>query len=183
MDYLIYLAGPITGLDWKSATEWRKDLIERFKDASTGKINYIGLSPLRDKEYYLEKEDNIKDRYDEYKMSTAKAITDRNINDVRRSNLVIVNFIDAKKISIGTVLEIGAAKALNIPIILIMEDEKQEEFFNESVSITELNSSVNVKYLSEFKNVHDHFMIRESSSIIASNIDEAFHFAIHLLGN
>ena len=182
MDYLIYLAGPITGLDWKSATEWRKDLIERFKDASTGKINYIGLSPLRGKEY-LEKEDDIKNRYDKHKMLTAKAITDRDINDIRRSNLVIVNFIGAKKISIGTVLEIGAAKALNIPIILIMEDEKQEEFFNESVSITELNSNINVKYLSEFKNVHDHSMIRESSSIIASNIDEAFHFAIHLLGN
>lgn len=181
MDYLIYLAGPITGLDWKSATQWRKYLIEKFKDASTGRINYIALSPLRGKEY-LENETDIKDSYEDYRMSTPKAITERDLNDVRRSDLIIVNFIGAERVSIGTVLEIGAAKALNVPIILVIEDPTEVPIANESITLSD-NQTTNVTYLTTKKNMHDHSMIRESSSIIASNIDEAYEFAIHLLGN
>jgi len=180
VDYLIYLAGPITGLSWKAATEWRKNLIEKFKDASTGRINYIALSPLRGKEY-LESETDIKDSYQGHRMSTPKAITERDLNDVRRSDLVIVNFIGADRVSIGTVLEIGAAKALNVPIILVIEDPKENEIASETISLT--TGDANVKYLSTWKNVHDHSMVKESASLITSHIDDAFDFALHLLGN
>jgi len=182
MDYLIYLAGPITGLDWKAATEWRKNLIEKFKDASTGRINYIALSPLRGKEY-LESETDIKDSYQGHRMSTPKAITERDLNDVRRSDLVIVNFIGAKKVSIGTVLEIGAAKALNVPIILVIEDPVDDTFVaSENISLA-CDSTAVVNYTSTWKNVHDHSMVKESASLITSHIDDAFDFAIHLLGS
>lgn len=181
MDFLIYLAGPITGLDWKAATEWRKDLIQRFKDASTGRINYIGLSPLRGKEY-LEHETDIKDGYAEHKMSSSKAITERDLNDVRRSDLVIVNFIGATRVSVGTVLEIGAARVLNVPIILIMDEPVFNQFGNETITLSS-GGTTNISYQNFNKNVHDHSMIRESAAIIASNVDEAYEFAIHLLGN
>lgn len=178
MDYLIYLAGPIAGLSWEAATKWRKDLIEKFKDASTGRINYIALSPLRGKEY-LENETDIKNSY--HRMLTPKATTERNLNDIRRSDLIIVNFIGAEKVSIETVLEIGAAKALNIPIILVIEDPKEITIDSDTISLT--NGDTSVKYLSTWKNIHDHSMIRESSSLITSHIDDAFDFALHLLGN
>lgn len=183
MDYLIYLAGPITGLDWKAATEWRKNLIDKFKDASNGRNNYIALSPLRGKEY-LENETDIKDSYHGYRMSTPKAITERDLNDVRRSDLIIVNFIGAERVSIGTVLEIGAAKILNKPVILVIEDPIDLQTFleNETVSISTNTSSLT--YASGVKkNIHDHSMIRESASLITSHIDDAFDFALHLLGN
>ena len=181
MDYLIYLAGPITGLDWKAATEWRKNLIEKFKDASTGRINYIALSPLRGKEY-LESETDIKDSYQGHRMSTQKAITERDLNDVRRCDLVIVNFIGAQRVSIGTVLEIGAAKALNIPIILVIEDPTEYPIGQETITLSD-NQTTNISYLSTKKNVHDHSMVRESASLITPHIDDAFDMAIHLLGN
>jgi len=182
MDYLIYLAGPITGLSWEAATKWRKDLIEKFKDASTGRINYIALSPLRGKEY-LENETDIKDSYQNHRMSTPKAITERDLNDVRRSDLVIVNFIGADRVSIGTVLEIGAAKALNVPIILVIEDPSEYLPLGQEMFSLSGNTSASVTYIATKKNVHDHSMVRESASLITSHIDDAFDFALHLLGN
>lgn len=181
MDYLIYLAGPISGLSWEQATEWRTDLTKRFKEASTGRINYITLSPLRGKEY-LKYEKDIKDSYADYTMSTPKAITERDLNDVRRSDLIIANFLGATKVSIGTVFEIGAARALNIPIILIIEDPINMNFLNlESVSIAHYNSNpITLEYAR--KNIHDHSMIRESAINILSNIDDAFEVSLHLLG-
>lgn len=153
MDYLIYLAGPITGLTWAEATEWRVDLTERFKDASNGKHNYIALSPLRGKEY-LSDETDIKHSYEEHQMSSPKMINTRDMFDVRRSSLLIVNLKNAKRISIGTVLEIGAAFILNKPIILIMEKE----------------------------NCHKHSMISEQASAIVSDVDTAHYMALQILG-
>jgi len=197
VDYLIYLAGPITGLSWKDATEWRKNLINRFQDASTGNKNYIALSPLRGKEF-LSNETDIKDSYSNYTMSTPKAITTRDLNDVRRCDLIIVNFLGATKVSIGTILEIGAGAALNKPIILIMDDPTELRVNHEdnaSFSTTALYSEAdgayndvqNNQYVYSFisgqlKNVHDHSMIRESVSLITPSIDEAYDLAIHLLG-
>jgi len=182
MDYLIYLAGPITGLSWKDATEWRKNLIERFKDAGKATHNYIALSPLRGKEY-LENETDIKDGYMSHKMSTPKAITERDLNDVRRSDLLIVNLKNATKISIGTIIEIGAAKVLNIPIILIME-EPTRTIVDEGV-LSEVSIAGEIPYAAYQynKNVHDHSMVRESAYVIVEDIDEAFEIAIHLLGS
>lgn len=178
MDYLIYLAGPITGLNWEQATKWRTDLTERFKDASTGRINYITLSPLRGKEY-LKQEKNIKDSYANYVMSTPKSITERDLNDVRRSDLIIVNFLGATKVSIGTVFEIGAARALNIPIILIIEDPIIFDLNSELVSVSNYTAET-LEYVK--RNIHDHSMIRESATTILSNIDDVFEVSLHLLG-
>ncbi|GJQ43939.1 MAG: hypothetical protein JETCAE03_34370 [Ignavibacteriaceae bacterium] len=154
MNYKIYLAGPITGLTWSEATEWRKELTNRFADESIINTNkYQCLSPLRDKEY-LSEEQNIKHSYEEHQLSTAKMINSRDMFDVRRSDLLIVNLKNAKKVSIGTVLEIGAAYILNKPIITVMEED----------------------------NIHRHSMLNEQSTVIVSDIDTAFYFALQILG-
>jgi len=180
MDYLIYLAGPITGLTWEQATQWRKDMINRFTDASisSGGRNYICLSPLRGKEY-LESESDIKDEYAQHKMSTQKVITRRDLNDVKRSDLIIVNLLKTGRISIGTILEIGAAAILNIPIILIMEEQKSSLLVDEDASKHLILSDPNDDIL---KNVHDHSMVRESATLICETLDEAFDSTIHILG-
>lgn len=175
MDYLIYLAGPITGLSWPEATEWRVDLINRFNNASKDGKNYMALSPLRGKEF-LKNETDIKDEYTDNKMANSRFISTRDFNDVRRSDLIIVNFLNAKKVSIGTVLEIGAAIILNKPIIIIMEDK---------IKIPTLPAATEsgfVQVVQEYtSNIHNHSMIRETT-IIVNDLDEAFHMALQILG-
>ncbi len=154
MDYLIYLAGPITGLTWPEATEWRVEAHNRFADASMSSNNkYICLSPLRGKEY-LKDETDIKHSYDEHQLSSAKMINSRDMFDVKRSNLLIVNLKNAKRVSIGTVLEIGAAFILGKPIIVIMEPD----------------------------NVHKHSMLSEQATAIVDDLDAAIYFALQILG-
>ena len=181
MDYLIYLAGPITGLTWAEATDWRKHTIDKFKDLSgygRKMNNYVALSPLRGKEY-LEKETDIKDEYDEFQLSTSKMINSRDMFDVRRSDLLIVNLLNATRVSIGTMLEIGAAYILNKPIIVVMEEQKSSLLVNEDASKRLVLSDPNDDIL---KNVHDHSMLREQATVIVSDVDTAIHFALELLG-
>jgi len=153
MDFLIYLAGPITGLSWQEATEWRVSAIERFKDMSKDGKRYIALSPLRGKEY-LSEETAIKDSYEHHQISTPKMINSRDMFDVRRSNLLIVNLKNAKRVTIGTMLEVGAAYILNTPIIVIMEPD----------------------------NIHKHAMLGEQATAIVSDLDTAIYFAMQILG-
>jgi nucleoside 2-deoxyribosyltransferase len=172
MDYLIYLAGPITGLTWAEATEWRVEAAERFKDASSGKKhNYITLSPLRGKEY-LKEETDIKHSYDDHQLSSAKMINSRDMFDVRRSSLLIVNLKNAKKVSIGTILEVGAAFILNKPIIVIMEPD--EPWVGQAASGAISNGITH--------NVHKHSMLSEQATAIVSDLDTAIYFALQILG-
>jgi nucleoside 2-deoxyribosyltransferase len=171
MDYLIYLAGPITGLTWAEATEWRVEAAERFKDAWDGKNRYITLSPLRGKEY-LKDETDIKHSYDDHQLSSAKMINARDMFDVRRSHLLIVNLKNAKKVSIGTILEIGAAFILNKPIIVIMEPSVPWVGHAASGSISGGMTH----------NIHMHSMLSEQAAAIVDDLDTAIYFALQILG-
>jgi len=153
MDYKIYLAGPITGLSWEEATDWRKQALERFQDESKGGKTYVGLSPLRGKEY-LKDETEIAHSYEDVQLSSAKMINARDTFDVRRSDLILVNLKGATKVSIGTMLEIGAAFILNKPIIVIMEDG----------------------------NIHKHPMLSEMACATVPDIDTALYFTFQILG-
>ena len=131
---------------------WRKYAIEKFKDVSHNNI-YQALSPLRGKEY-LSEEIAIKDSYEQHQISTPKMINSRDMFDVRRSDLLIVNLKHAKRVTIGTMLEVGAAYILNKPIIVIMEPD----------------------------NIHKHAMLGEQATVIVDDIDTAIYFALQILG-
>jgi nucleoside 2-deoxyribosyltransferase len=129
------------------------------------------LSPLRGKEY-LKDETDIKHSYDEHQLSSAKMINSRDMFDVRRSHLLIVNLKNAKRVSIGTVLEIGAAYILNKPIIVIMEPDEPYVSHAASGSVTNQMMS----------NVHKHSMLTEQATAIVSDLDTAIYFALQILG-
>ena len=112
--YKTYLAGPITGLSFNGANDWREEVISSLPP------HIIALSPLRGKEY-LAQETSLKDSYDMHVLSTAKAIVTRDRFDATRCDVLFVNLLGAKIVSIGTVMEIAWADAHRIPIILIME--------------------------------------------------------------
>lgn len=112
----VYLAGPITGLGYDDATDWREIAKDWFQHHGIH-----GLSPLRGKDY-LAGEIDLSDRYDDHPMSTSQAITGRDRWDCCSSDLVLVNMLGASRVSIGTVMEIAWADMARNPICLIMED-------------------------------------------------------------
>jgi len=115
--FKVYLAGPIAGLNYAGATEWRNRATELIAEKSSGAI--LPYSPMRSKEY-LAGETSIGGDYPQ-PMSTARAIVTRDFNDVKTADLILVNLLGAQKVSIGTVAEIAWCKVLFKPAILVME--------------------------------------------------------------
>jgi hypothetical protein len=78
-------------------------------------------------------------------MSTPKGVVKRDKFDATRCSVLFVNLLGAKKVSIGTCVEIGWADANDIPIVLIMEKD----------------------------NIHHHAFVTESASFVTDNIKDA----------
>jgi nucleoside 2-deoxyribosyltransferase len=146
MTKIIYLAGPITGLSYEGATSWRQYAIEKLKPI-------FGLSPMRGKDYLLDKQCLAAEGYSDTVLSTPKAITARDRFDCQRADLLIINLAGAQRISIGTMIEIGWADSKRIPIILVMERG----------------------------NVHEHAMVSETCNFIVNTLDEAIDLAKTIL--
>ena len=106
----IYLAGPICGLTYEGAQNWR--------DYFSGKIDprIDCFSPLRGKEY-LTIRGPLEGSYDEFPLSTDRGITVRDRNDCMGSDLVLFNMLGAQRVSIGTMVEFGWADAARVPSI------------------------------------------------------------------
>jgi nucleoside 2-deoxyribosyltransferase len=154
MSKSLYLAGPIAGLSYRESTTWRRIVARKLEQ------DVIPLSPMRGKEY-LDGNPSIKGDYDaahrKHVLSTQAAITARDRNDVLlRSDAVLVNFLGAEKISLGTVIEVGWADAARKPIILVIEPEG---------------------------NVHDYLMIRQAAGFRTDCLEEACFIANTLLSD
>jgi|YelNatPaOPRAMG01_1025707.scaffolds.fasta_scaffold41937_2 hypothetical protein len=145
-EFLLYCAGPITGLSYGESVDWREYVASKLPP-------YIkAVSPMRGKKY-LANEKNIKNSYEEHPLSSQKGITCRDRMDVMRCDMILVNFLGATKVSIGSVMEIAWADAWRKPIIVVMEKD----------------------------NVHSHAMIQEVSCFIVSDLDKAIEIAIAVL--
>ena len=147
MKQRVYLAGPIRGLNYNEATEWR----DKAK-ASLADVGIEGMSPMRAKEY-LKQELNVggeklADFYADYPLSTMKAIVCRDFNDCTKSDAVIMYLKGATTVSIGSIMEVAWAHAAKVPVILVME---------------------------KTGNVNEHGMIRETCGIHVETLEEALH--------
>lgn len=112
-----YLAGPISGLEFDQAQDWRAIAARRLADHGI-----IGLSPLRAKEYLRGTGVLPVDGFTQ-PLSTSKGITTRDRFDCTRSDAVLVNLVGARAVSIGTMIELGWADSARNPVILAMEPE------------------------------------------------------------
>lgn len=148
--YKIYLAGPITGLSFDDCSDWREQAIMIL----TGR-GMQGISPLRAKEY-LKNYTTIEDGLDleDTVLSSQRGIYFRDKFDCERADLVIVNFLGAKKVSIGSVMEIAWATTKNTPIVLIMEEKG---------------------------NVHDYSLINEACPFRVTSLSEAIRITETIL--
>jgi nucleoside 2-deoxyribosyltransferase len=159
----IYLAGPITGLTFGEATDWRKCFDAVFEQklndtydqpfgppASDVRI----LSPMRCKDYLapLGKIDHVQP--EAFALSTSRAIMTRDFYDCTRADLVVVNLWGAETVSVGTVMEIAWAYQKRTPLIAIME---------------------------KTGNKHSHPMINEAIGFRVETIEEAVQTAIAVL--
>jgi nucleoside 2-deoxyribosyltransferase len=149
--YLVYLAGPITGLGYSQAADWRDHADTVLKEASGGRI--VGVSPMRMKPG-LRSEESIKDDYKGTLFSNQQSVFARDRFDCRRADLVLVNVLGARKPSIGTCMEIAWADAFGVPVVIAMEEEG---------------------------NPHDHAMVRVACGFRVTSLDEALRVAVGIL--
>ena len=112
----IYLAGPICGLTYEGAQEWRNEFMLHIDP------RIETFSPLRGKEY-LTMRGPLEGSYDEFPLSTDQGITARDRYDCMGADLVVFNLLGATRVSIGTMIEFGWCDAARNPAIVIMEKE------------------------------------------------------------
>lgn len=139
-----YLAGPITGLTYGQATDWRV----YASDVLTGQGIEV-LSPMRGKDFILKRigaQEVLGQTYEDSPLSTQRGIVARDIFDVNCADIVLFNLLGADQVSIGTMVEYGWASAHRKIVVTVMEKSG---------------------------NVHDHAFIRELSPYRVETLDEA----------
>lgn len=115
----VYLSGPITGCSLELAGEWRTYVRKRL---ATG---LIAIDPMRDAvdaSMLSEKQLNDTERLLHY--IHGKEILERNRMDIQRSDLLLVNFLGATRVSIGSTGEIFWADAFRKPVIVVREAQR-----------------------------------------------------------
>lgn len=144
----VYLASPMSGMTLKATNRWREIATEFFED-----LGVKCLSPLRDKEY----PDILDKNYiGDSLFFTSKFLTLRDRNDVKSSDLILFNFsIAPKKISIGSLIEVGWADAFDKPSVCIIQKEN---------------------------NVHLHPMLIESCDFVVDSLESGLYVAASVLG-
>lgn len=119
-EFLVYGAGPITGLDYDGAQNWRVHAKNYLADRGVKLV-----SPLRAKEYLRGIPALTADcaGYGELNcMSSARGIMTRDHYDATRADALLVNLLGATKVSIGTVMEIAWAWDNGVPVVVAMEE-------------------------------------------------------------
>ncbi len=119
---LVYLSGPIAGLDHCGASDWR----ERVKSNLSPHIH--GISPMRGKETLIEKGKITSDLLATMRAShpdilniDSSSITARDRNDVKRCDAMLMNMSQAspEAPSVGSSIELGWANAWDKPVVLV----------------------------------------------------------------
>lgn len=145
-NFLVYLAGPISGLTYDGAEAWREEARTALEPSGIKT-----LSPLRGKDYLkaIGVIDQIGVAYAAMGvLSTSRGVITRDRYDATRCDALLVNLLGASRISIGTMFEIAWADLKRIPIVLMMEAEG---------------------------NVHDHMMLREQTGYQVESLEAAVH--------
>lgn len=145
----VYLAGPITGLEYGESVDWRESAKDKLTE---GGIR--AYSPMRAKDY-LDGVGPLESQYfDISVMSSPRGIMTRDRWDATTCDVILVNLLGAKRVSIGTVMEIAWADLSRIPSVVAME---------------------------ESGNVHEHAMITEAIGFRVPTLDEGINIVKAIL--
>ncbi len=113
----VYLAGPITGLEYTGATGWRDFATCVFSD-----YDITGLSPMRHKEF-LSGFGIFDARHHTNPLHTPSGVVARDYYDVKRCSLVLMNLLGATMVSIGSVFEAAWCVDLRKPLVMVIEPQ------------------------------------------------------------
>lgn len=112
--FKVYLAGPIAGLTYDAAQDWRSEVTK----ALAPEISCY--SPLRQK-HFLRGEIGTK-KYKDV-LATDRGIMTRDHFDCMTSDLIFVNYLGTTKVSRGTDMELAFAFAYRKPVIVAVEPD------------------------------------------------------------
>lgn len=119
----VYLAGPIAGLSYDAAAcMWRKKAFEELN-----RYGIAAYSPMRAKGFLAKVSGILSSTIpphaiDGSQYTSAKGIVGRDRFDVQNCDVVLVNLLNAPRVSIGTMVEFGWANAWDKPIVTVMEE-------------------------------------------------------------
>lgn len=113
----LYLAGPMAGLNFDEANQWRIDAHNRIG------TYFECISPCRNKESLADAGPLTQLGYEDHFMCGEQTVFYRDTHDVRRCDGVLANFTGVERVSIGTPFELGMAWALGKPIVSVMEED------------------------------------------------------------
>lgn len=107
----IYLSGGMGALSFEEQSKWRNQIINAIKFNYECEKNPIFFNPV---DYF---------NFEEVRYKTQKEVMQFDLNGLRHSDLVIVNFNDPS--SLGTCAELAIAYDMKIPIVGINKDGKK----------------------------------------------------------
>lgn len=139
---IVYLAGPITGLTYEQAQDWR------LWFRRTCPAPWACLDPLRGFEH-LNDGTQLPDTFQGEFDAVARDLT-----DISSCDVVVVNLAGAERISIGTMCELGYARAKGKFIVTVLDGDSY--YFGGSV-----------------RNPHDHLFVRQMSDVVVAQLPEA----------
>ena len=148
---VVYLAGPISGRKFKDAMSWRSEFTALF-DKYPGKFEV--RNPMRGNEL-LSHQRKVLDG-DPFKRLKHPAYSDKAIRrrdklDVKSSDVVFVNFMEATRTSIGTCMEIAWAEDWDKLVVIAMPEDDG--------------------------GLHDHAFVRDSA-VIFHNLEDALEYVL-----
>lgn len=152
----VYLAGPITGLEAKEAAGgWRAIAEEYFKalgvktlNPMRGQSDMTGILQPTDEDYGIH--------------ATNRNVLRNDFFDVQSADVVLANVTGAKRVSVGTTIEIAWCWALHKPCILCIEPD----------------AGVN----SPDRNLHEHAMLIEMIASREHTLNDALLRTARFLG-
>ncbi len=98
----VYLSGPMTGCSFEEANDWRVTATHIF-----GSYGIETLSPMRGESGGRQL------------AMHPRTMTARDRMDLKGSDLVLMNLLEATRVSIGSMIELGWADLLQIPVIVV----------------------------------------------------------------
>lgn len=117
----VYLAGPITGLSYGGATGWRHQVVGELAERAP---HIRCIDPMRAKQH-LAAVEAIGPFGHEGGLLDGHAVVQRDLWDVARSDVLLMNLAGSKAASIGCMVELGWAKAhRRFSIVVLPHDER-----------------------------------------------------------
>lgn len=144
----VYLSGPITGLTYDDSTDWRLEVTEAL--ALDG---ISATSPMRGKAFLNTGKELSALGDTGHGISSPLGITMRDRFDTINAKCLLVNLLGAKRVSIGTMIELGWADAARVPIVIVMEPD----------------------------NIHQHCIVQGIAGYIVNDLTEGVNMVVWLL--